>query len=404
MLGGIIRSARSRLHRDSMCEDGVSAGTGVKRASGTFSSVTAGTIRGRAPSVTRSSRSSMSQRTGSENAAPEKQQAPTIVPTAVLGDATNTYLSGLGLQQKQPPAAPDSPKASIPKVTVPKERFALVDPAPPCEGDIDVDMTNAEDPQHVTEYMRDIFQVLRRVELENAPSTTYMDRQVDVNIKMRSILVDWLVDVHRKYKCQPATLFLAVQLVDRYLDIQVTARRHLQLVGATALMIAAKFEEVYPPQIKEFVYVTDKAYSKDEILQMESSILKTLDFKICQPTAMHFLERYQLVNGCTDAHRDLAQYLLELTLVDYKMLKHPPSHLAAASIFLSNKLLRRPSWPTAAVRQTNMTEAMLKPCAKQICDLLEHAPNSPLQAVRKKYSQLKHHSVAKLSFMVGPSC
>jgi cyclin B len=259
-----------------------------------------------------------------------------------------------------------------------------------------------ENPQQVAEYMQDIFQVLKREEPFHMPSPAYMERQVHVNAKMRAILVDWLVDVHKKYKLRPETLFLAVNLIDRYLEIQVTAQRLLQLVGVTCLLIAAKFEEVYPPQIKDFVYVTDKAYSREDILKMEVSILKALQFKICRPTAMNFLERYQCVNGCTDAHRDLAQYLLELTLVDYKMLKYAPSHMAAACILLSNKLLRRPSWTPATVRHTKMTEPMLKECAKEMCVLLECAENNPLQAVRKKYSQTKHHAVAKLNFMAGP--
>jgi cyclin B len=267
--------------------------------------------------------------------------------------------------------------------------------------EMDTTTTVVENVQQVTEYASDIFQVLKRDELENQPSPNYMEKQQQVNAKMRGILVDWLVDVHRKYKLRPETLFLAVQVIDRFLAIQVTARSHLQLVGVTSLLIAAKFEEVYPPQIKDLVYVTDKAYSREDILSMEVSILKTLQFKVCLPTSMAFLDRYQSVNGCTDAHRDLAQYLLELTLVDYKMLKYAPSHLAAASILLSNKLLRRPSWTPAAVRQTKLTEASLKSCAKEICDLLECAESNPLQAVRKKYSQLKHHSVAKLNFMSG---
>merc|ERR1719161_2868834 len=122
-------------------------------------------------------------------------------------------------------------------------------------------------------------------------------------------------------------------------------------------------------------------------------MLTALEFNICRPTAINFLQRYQFINSCTDAHRDLAQYLLELTLVDYKMIKYSPSHLAAAAVLLSNKLLRRqPAWKPAAVRHTRLTEQSLKECAKEICILLESAATSPLKAVTKKYSQMKYHS------------
>lgn len=262
------------------------------------------------------------------------------------------------------------------------------------------ELGNAEDPQNVVEYAPDIYRVLEREEGLLQPSPNYMQQQEHVNWKMRAILVDWLVDVHKKYKLRPETLFLAIGLVDRYLELKATARRYLQLVGVTALLLAAKFEELQPPQINDFVYVTDKAYTPNEVIKMEVSMLNALDFKICRPTAAHFLERYQIVNGSAEAHRHLAAYLLELTLVDHKTIRHPPSRLAAAAILLSNKLMRRqPAWTPAAVKHTRMTEPMLKECAKEMCTLLEFAEHSPLQAVRKKYSQTKYHSVARSNFV-----
>jgi cyclin B len=263
----------------------------------------------------------------------------------------------------------------------------------------EVDAQHANDPQQVVEYMFDIFRVLHREEELHVASPGYLERQPSVNEKMRGILVDWLVSVQLKYKLKAETLFLAISLLDRYLELRITGRKQLQLVGVTAMLIAAKFEEMYPPQINDFVYVTDKAYAREDIINMEVAMLTALEFKICRPTSVNFLERYQCINGCTDAHRDLAQYLLELALVDYNMLKYTPSRLAAAAILLSNKLLRRqPSWKPAAVKHTRFTEQMLKECAKEMCTLLEHAQQSPLQAVRKKFAQLKYHSVSKINF------
>lgn len=344
------------------------------------------------PRLTRS-RSSLDA--GSENAGPEKPQV-SAAPAAVLGDATNTYCTS---SQQNAIASNVLPKpGQIGTHASLKPQETLVAPSPASENGR-MDGVQFDNPQHVAEYVPDIFQNLQREEALHLPSPSYMDRQAAINAKMRAILVDWLVDVHKKYKLRPETLFLAVNIIDRFLDIKLVPQKTLQLVGVTALLIAAKFEEVYPPQIKEFVHVTDKAYTKEEILNMEVVMLTALQFKICRPTAINFLERYQSVNGCTDAHRDLAQYLLELTLMDYKAIKYAPSHLAAAAILLSNKLLRRPSWTPAAVRQTKMTEPMLKDCAKEICVLLECADTSPFQAVRKKFSQSKHHAVAKINFM-----
>lgn len=324
-------------------------------------------------------------------------------PIGVLSDVTNTTGQQNSLGPKQAlaggftcPKPPALPSALPPAAAAPDSGQVDLNASP---GELESDLAHAEDPQHVVEYVVDVYRALHREEALLLPAAAYMEKQNYVNAKMRAILIDWLIDVHKKYKLRPETLFLAVGIVDRFLEHRVTARRHLQLVGVTALLIAAKFEELYPPGVADFVYVTDKAYTKDEVLRMEVSILTVLDFRVCRPTAMHFLERYQRVHGCTEAHRDLAHYLLELTLIDYKMVKYSPSHVAAAAVLLSNKLLRKqPAWTPAAVRHTRFSEQMLKECAKEICLLLEQAETNPLQAVRKKFSQLKYHAVAKLKY------
>lgn len=339
----------------------------------------------------------------SENAAPEKPQQPASLGGGVLSDVTNITVSaptgdidnqtkaalGDGLNREPSHMQQWSVTTAPPTTTTGSDHF-------------ECDSQHANDPQHVVEYLPDIHKALQKA--ESHPHPLYMDRQTHVNAKMRGILVDWLVSVQMKYKLRAETLFLAVSITDRYLELKVTARRNLQLVGITALLVAAKFEEIHPPHINDFVYVTDKAYTREEIIKMEVLILGALDFKVCTSTATMFLERYQNVNGCTESHRDLAQYLLELTLVDYNMVKYSPSHLAAAAVLLSNKLLRRqPSWSSANVKQTCLTEQMLRECAKEMCALLEFAEHNSLQAVRKKFSQPKYNAVAKRSFTEAPS-
>lgn len=90
---------------------------------------------------------------------------------------------------------------------------------------------------------------------------------------MRSILIDWLIDVHLKFKLLPETLFLTINLIDRYLSKNAILRSKLQLVGVSSLFIACKYEEIYAPELKDFVYVCDHAYNKEEILEMEGRIL-----------------------------------------------------------------------------------------------------------------------------------
>merc|ERR1719311_1206131 len=123
------------------------------------------------------------------------------------------------------------------------------------------------------------------------PRHDYMDLQPDLNAKMRAILVDWLVEVAMKYKLKSETLFAAVNIVDRYLEKRQVPRKKLQLVGVTGMLIAAKFEEIYPPEIRDFVYITDNAYTKADILRTEISMLSALEFQIAVPTVAHFFER-----------------------------------------------------------------------------------------------------------------
>lgn len=110
---------------------------------------------------------------------------------------------------------------------------------------------------------------------------------------MRAILIDWLIEVHLKFKLLPETLFLTVNIIDRYLEKNHDVHRtKLQLVGVTSMLIASKYEEIYAPEVRDFVYITDKAYTKEEILKMEQSILYSLDFNITFPSSLRFLERF----------------------------------------------------------------------------------------------------------------
>lgn len=151
-------------------------------------------------------------------------------------------------------------------------------------------------------------------------------KQTDINEKMRAILVDWLIEVHYKFKLLPETLFLTVNLIDRYLERNDVVRTKLQLVGVGAMLIASKYEEIYAPEVRDFVYITDKAYTKEEIILMESALLSVLDFNICAPSSYRFLERFSKIAQATNQQFLLARYLIELPLIEYRMLKHSPSN------------------------------------------------------------------------------
>ena len=102
-------------------------------------------------------------------------------------------------------------------------------------------------------------------QIQFRPRPEYMRRQKDITHSMRSILVDWLVEVAEEYKLSPQTLYVAVSYIDRFLTEMGVQRGKLQLLGVTCMLLAAKYEEVYPPAIEEFVYITDNTYTRDQV-------------------------------------------------------------------------------------------------------------------------------------------
>ena len=106
-------------------------------------------------------------------------------------------------------------------------------------------------------------------------------------------------------------------------------------MGVAALLIATKYEEIYPPTVKDFIYLTDNTYSREKILAMEQSILFHLQFEIQQTSSYRFLERYSKISKADSPTFYLAQYLLELALLDSKMNQYRPSLLASTAIYVA---------------------------------------------------------------------
>merc|ERR1740117_108005 len=260
-----------------------------------------------------------------------------------------------------------------------------------------IDQLDVKDPQAVAEYAGEIHEYLKERE-GFARVGDYMSQQDDLTEKMRGILVDWLVEVHWKFKLSGETLFGTVHLLDTFLSRKQVKRVKLQLVGVTCMLLAAKHEEIYPPEIKDFVHVTDRAYSREDILEQEVTVLNALHFELTHPSPLQFLTRFIKLMGFISAeHQALAQYALELSLVHYKAVRHLPSHSAAASLLLANKVLKvTPAWKPEMVEATGFTEAQIKSCAKEMCALLQEAEKGSLQAVRKKFSSAAFSRVAKM--------
>ena len=249
--------------------------------------------------------------------------------------------------------------------------------------------------QNVEEYFDDICLELFKNEDKYLVNPQYMSYQSDINHKMRAILIDWLIDVHLKYKLVPQTIYIAVNLIDRYLAKNDTNRAKLQLVGVTAMFIACKYEEIYPPELKDFVYITDGAYVKADVLNMEYRMLKSLEFNVTFPTQWSIFEIYRKKLDLNEKCFKLAWFLMELCLIDYKILKFKMSVIAASAILIALKTLGiyKSNWFCKIV---GIDEKKLEECCKEIYNFYVYNSTHNLQAIRKKFSSTKFDEVAKI--------
>ncbi|KAJ1626318.1 cyclin-like protein [Pavlovales sp. CCMP2436] len=266
---------------------------------------------------------------------------------------------------------------------------------------IDVDAPDHANTQLCVSYVRDIYDHLSEIEQQHRIATQYMHSQRDINSTMRGILIDWLVEVAEEYRLVPETLYLAVNYIDRFLQWVPVNRGKLQLVGVTCMLIASKYEEVNPPAVDEFVYISDNTYTREEILRMEAGILNKLDFVLTVSTPKVFLKRFFRVASVTananDTTNILSQYLCELTLQEYGFLKYLPSTVAASCLFLSLHSLGQGSWDKTMAHYTHYTAPDMKRCVQDLLAVWTKASANSLQAVQEKYGAVRFLSVSHIN-------
>ncbi|KAM6058480.1 G2/mitotic-specific cyclin-B2 isoform 2-T2 [Chlamydotis macqueenii] len=266
----------------------------------------------------------------------------------------------------------------------------------------DIDAEDGENPQLCSDYVKDIYLYLRELEVQQSVRPHYLDGKT-INGRMRAILVDWLVQVHSRFQLLQETLYMCVAVMDRFLQSHPVPRTRLQLVGVTALFLASKYEEVFSPDVADFVYITDDAYTSNEVRQMEIMILKELNFDLGRPLPIHFLRRASKAGEADAKQHTLAKYLMELTLVDYDMVHHRPSEIAAAALCLSQKILGHNKWGTKHQYYTGYTEDSLamtmKHMAKNVVKVNENL--TKYTAIKNKYASSKLLAVSAIPQLRG---
>ncbi|XP_076926172.1 cyclin-A2-1-like [Bidens hawaiensis] len=270
------------------------------------------------------------------------------------------------------------------------------------ESIVDIDSKHTG-PQRCSLYAAEIYANLRATELKWRHSTDYMKTvQQEITQQMRSILIDWLVEVCEEYGLASETFYLTVALTDIYLSKKCIGKRRLQLVGITCMLIASKYEEICAPRVQEFCFITDGTYTRAEVLDMEHQILDVLSFQLSVPTIKKFLRRFLL--AAQSSYKApvielefLANYIAELTQTEYSFIKFLPSLIAASSVYLAKWTLDQDEDPWNATLEyyTNYKAPELKATVLALQDLQLNSA-SPLHAIRRKYKQQKYKGVATL--------
>lgn len=266
---------------------------------------------------------------------------------------------------------------------------------------IDLDSREKNNICMVVEYTNDIFDFLYEREKATVPSHNYLlDTKSKFHLRpaTRAVLVDWLVEVHDKFQCYTETLYLGINIMDRFLSQHKVDINKLQLLAVTSLFIAAKFEEINLPKLSEYAYITDGAATKEDIKMSEMFILTELKFSVDWPNPLNFLRRLSKADSYDTECRVIAKFILEYGMCSPKFVGELPSRLAAVSMFLARRILQResPIWDATFKHYSGGIDALKDADFQKLCiDMVNELgnPSTKLSALLDKFKRINKGSI-----------
>jgi hypothetical protein len=267
------------------------------------------------------------------------------------------------------------------------------------------DISKINNIQIPKEYINTIYYNLLK-EQENVlipkADPNYMKKQKEINPQMRSILIDWLIDVHFKFCFTDETLFMTISIIDRYCSVNQVAKTKLQLLGICALMIACKHEEIDVPKINDFLYITDNAYKSEDVLKMENDILSCLNFSLLYPSPIKFFEYLSIHFNFDKKEHMLGKYLMESLLIDIKVNKYKPATISCACAYIVMKFFKMENYREAYNQKfftTNKNQELageynIKECAKDICVFIDNINKTKYHSCLQKYAKQENEKVS----------
>lgn len=256
-----------------------------------------------------------------------------------------------------------------------------------------------EDPQDAYDYDLEVYVGMKNDENEYLADADLFDLQSTITPRMRATVIDWLVEVHGKMGFHTDTLYLTVNLMDRFLSQCDIDKSTYQRYGCAALLIAAKNLELYPPSLKDLVRYADDSFTSHLLSRSESHILNSLDFKVNPFLSSTFLKRYlRLLQP--DFHLSmLGHYILETTLIDQAFIGDTPSKVAAAACCLAVTLYRgEGQWNKTVEADTGYSFSDLTDMIQKLLNCVNTSATSKFSAVRRKYSGQEMDRISSTNF------
>jgi cyclin B len=239
----------------------------------------------------------------------------------------------------------------------------------------------------------------------------YFALQTDMSPRIRAVLVDWIIEIHLKYKMQPLTLWMIINVFDRFLATTFMSRNRLQLAAIVSLFICCKFEEVHTPDVKDCLFLTDNTYTRADIVLTEAMILHAINYEMTVPTPYHFLIRIFRRIKASDRLKSICYYIAERNLHECDILEISPRIYASACVLaglytlysnFEESVSPKELWTDILHEESGLTLDEILSCSKQLLVImnipLQPSTRRKVEAALRKYSMSANHYVAALRY------
>ncbi|KAD3336227.1 hypothetical protein E3N88_31746 [Mikania micrantha] len=335
---------------------------------------------------------------------PKKKATVKPKPAPVPQQAAVIEISPDTVEEKEKPESSSrrnkKPQSSLTSTLTARSKAACgLNYKPKPKNIIDIDAADVNNELAEVEYVEDIYKFYKLVENESKVHD-YMNSQPEINDKMRAILIDWLIEVHNKFELTNETLYLTINIVDRFLAAETVARRELQCVGMSAMLIASKYEEIWAPEVNDFVQISDRAYEHKHVLVMEKRILGRLEWNLTVPTPYVFLTRFIKAAVAspetTTMMENMVYFYAELGMMHYGIIRFCPSMVAAGAVYAARATMSKsPVWHETLEMHTGFTEGQVMECARMMVMFHSMAKtDEKRKVIYRKYSNVTRGAVA----------